>query len=272
MTQPDGKDSSHAPPGPPCDRPRILLVEDNPVLQRLMTTLLERDGYLVELVTNGRDALEAFEASRPDLVLMDVQLPVMDGLRAARLLRAREKAVGGHVPIVAVTAGTGLDEKERCLAAGMDECFVKPVQPGELLGALTRLLGKRARGTPEPPAPSVVAPQTVAGPDWLVNLKRNGIGEEGVERLVRAFLDSVPPRLASLRQALTAGDLAAAQLAAHSLRGSLSVFAPQQALDAAKQVPGMGVGAMDEQAVLAPLEAGVERLMRSMQEYLEKKA
>src|SRR5262245_59813568 len=117
---PDQSDSPAQAPGGAGGAKKVLLVEDNPVNQQVMLMLLSRAGFAVELAANGREALEAFEKRPFDLVLMDVQMPEMDGIRATRLIRAREKVTGGHVPIIAVTANALPGERQRCLTAGMD--------------------------------------------------------------------------------------------------------------------------------------------------------
>jgi CheY-like chemotaxis protein len=105
---------------------RVLLVEDNVVNQRIACTLLERQGHVVVVAENGRAALEALECTDFDLVLMDVQMPVMDGLAATTAIRRREEGTGRHVPIVALTANALKGDRERCLEAGMDGYVAKP--------------------------------------------------------------------------------------------------------------------------------------------------
>jgi PAS domain S-box-containing protein len=131
-------------PRPPAPTPattphrplRVLLVEDNPVNQKLAVGLLVRRGHAVVVAGNGKQALAALEADRFDVVLMDVQMPEMDGLEATRAIRDREKASGGHVPILAMTAYATTGDRDRCLEAGMDGCLAKPVHGTELLAAV----------------------------------------------------------------------------------------------------------------------------------------
>ncbi len=108
---------------------RILLAEDNLVNQRLGERLLQKDGHSVVLAGTGKAALEAWERGAFDLVLMDVQMPEMDGYEATVLIRQKEKKTGGHIPIIAVTAHAMKGDQERCLAAGMDGYVSKPIQP-----------------------------------------------------------------------------------------------------------------------------------------------
>ena len=134
-----------APSGPP-EKPRlsperrVLLAEDNAVNRKLVQVLLERRGVMVEMAQDGRQALEAWQKGNFSLILMDVQMPVMDGLEATRRIREQERRQGGHVPIVAMTAHAMEGDKERCLEAGMDEYLAKPIQMGQFMQMLTRLL------------------------------------------------------------------------------------------------------------------------------------
>jgi len=117
-------------------RLRILLAEDNAVNQRLATRLLEKRGHSVTVAATGREALAALENATFDLVLMDVQMPDMDGLEATAAIRAREAGLGRRIPIIALTAHTMKGDRERCLAAGMDGYVAKPVIAAELIAAV----------------------------------------------------------------------------------------------------------------------------------------
>jgi signal transduction histidine kinase/DNA-binding response OmpR family regulator len=123
----------HAPLKSPTAPLRILLTEDNLINQRVASTLLQREGHEVFIANNGLEALREFEERPFDLILMDVQMPQMDGLEATAAIRRREKARGGHIPIIAMTAHAMADDRERCLAAGMDSYVSKPVDIHRLL-------------------------------------------------------------------------------------------------------------------------------------------
>jgi signal transduction histidine kinase/DNA-binding response OmpR family regulator/HAMP domain-containing protein len=133
-------------PPPACETParrpcrRILVVEDNPVNQRLVVRLLEKQGHAVEAVSTGKAALATLARQAFDVVLMDVQMPEMDGLEATAAIRARERLTGAHVPIIALTAHAMPDDRERCLKAGMDAYLAKPVRAGDLYAAIERVL------------------------------------------------------------------------------------------------------------------------------------
>jgi len=118
---------------------RILVAEDNSVNQRLAQRLLEKHGHAVKLAANGLEALAAFAAERFDLILMDLQMPELDGLQTTLAIREREKAGGHHIPIIALTAHAMKGDRERCLAAQMDGYLAKPFKPAELFAAIERL-------------------------------------------------------------------------------------------------------------------------------------
>jgi CheY-like chemotaxis protein len=121
---------------------RILLVEDNPVNQRLATRMLEKEGHGVVVAGNGKEAIAAWLKQPFDLILMDIQMPEMDGLQATRAIRRAEAGLNQHIPIVAVTAHAMSGDRERCLAAGMDDYISKPIRKSDLL----EMIGKHTIG------------------------------------------------------------------------------------------------------------------------------
>ena len=127
----------------------VLLVEDNPVNQRLATRMLEKRGHRVVLAGNGREALEALEKASFDLVLMDVQMPEMDGFQATAAIREKEMGTATHLPVIALTAHAIKGDRERCLAAGMDGYLTKPIKPRELDDVLESYLARRTEKKPE---------------------------------------------------------------------------------------------------------------------------
>jgi CheY-like chemotaxis protein len=120
-------------------RLRIAVVEDNVVNQRVAAAMLEKRGHSVAIASNGREALDVIDAESFDLVLMDVQMPEMDGLEATQVIRKREKGQGRHVPIVAMTAHAMKGDRERCLAAGMDDYISKPIRETDLFLVIERV-------------------------------------------------------------------------------------------------------------------------------------
>src|SRR5262249_4603239 len=158
------------PPAPHAPRStlRILLAEDNPFNQKLAQGLLTKEGHSLVVVNNGAEAVAALDRDAYDLVLMDVQMPEMDGFQATRLIRQREAERGRRTPILAMTAYAMKGDRERCLAAGMDGYVSKPIRARELFEAIAA-----AVGTPDPqPRSASLTPGEA--PDWEAALERVG--------------------------------------------------------------------------------------------------
>ena len=134
---------------PPARALRILVAEDNTVNQRLVTRILERRGHVVALAAHGGEALAALAGERFDIVLMDVQMPEMDGFEATAAIRAREHASGERIPIIALTAHAMKGDEERCTRAGMDAYIAKPLDPKRLVEMIERF-GDRSASGPSP--------------------------------------------------------------------------------------------------------------------------
>jgi two-component system sensor histidine kinase/response regulator len=143
-------------------RSRILLAEDNAVNQTLALRLLEKRGYSVIIAGNGRIAVEAFENNQFDVVLMDIQMPGMDGFEATAAIRAKEKLTGGHVPIIAMTAHALKGDQERCISAGMDGYVSKPLRTSEFYSTIESMLQNKdsARASE-----AVSVPDPIVGPN-----------------------------------------------------------------------------------------------------------
>ena len=122
---------------------QILLAEDSLVNQRLAVGLLEKHGHSVDVVVNGREAVAAAQSRDYDLVLMDVQMPEMDGLEATEIIRMNERESGQHMPVVAMTAHAMKGDRERCLESGMDGYVAKPIRAKELFGTIAEVLARR---------------------------------------------------------------------------------------------------------------------------------
>jgi CheY-like chemotaxis protein len=128
---------------------RILLAEDGLVNQRVAMGLLKKHGHQVVLANNGREAVESLDKQSFDGILMDVQMPEMDGFEATAAIREREQRTGRHIPIIAMTASAMKGDRERCLAAGMDGYVSKPIDPEQLYRAVATFAPARARAAPE---------------------------------------------------------------------------------------------------------------------------
>ncbi|MBW3614103.1 MAG: response regulator [Actinobacteria bacterium] len=204
-------------------RGHLLVVEDNAVNQKVASRMLEKLGYRVDVAANGLEAVEAVARIPYGAVLMDCQMPEMDGYEATRLIRQLD-GERARVPIIAMTAGAMREDEERCLAAGMDDYVTKPVDVGRLDAALGRWLRPQA-STQSPPAASEARgagadPEPVRFDDAVLAALQDSEDEQFFAEVVMLFIDTARDRIAQLWKALSSGDMPAATLAAHSLRGS----------------------------------------------------
>jgi signal transduction histidine kinase/DNA-binding response OmpR family regulator len=207
---------------------RILMAEDNPVNQRLGVLLLKKQGHTVVLANNGREALATFSSASFDLVLMDVQMPEMDGFETTAALRRREEGTGRRIPIVALTAHAMKGDRERCLAAGMDGYISKPIQARELFRVIREVLS----------AEQALAPtrHTLAPLDTAAILERLG-GDAAVLREVAVlFRQDAARLLGEIDNALARGDVRLVQRSAHSLKGSAGLFGSFELIETAAEL------------------------------------
>jgi two-component system sensor histidine kinase/response regulator len=211
----------------------ILLAEDNEVNQALMIHMLEKHGHRLIVVGNGKLALAALAHQTFDLVLMDVQMPEMDGFEATAAIRAREQAAGTHLPIVAMTAHALKGDRERCLAAGMDAYVSKPVHFEELLHVMAKLVpGVAAEAPPAPPAEKLFDEAAL-----MDNLHDD---PAFLKEIVDLFLVTYPGLLAKIKDGIVRQDARAIQLAAHTLKGSVGSLQSPAAQAAAMKVEMIG--------------------------------
>ncbi len=221
--------------GPPR---RVLLVEDNPVNQTLVRALLGKHGHAIVVAADGRAALAALEREPFDLVLMDVQMPGMDGLTAAAEIRRRERGSDRHVPIVAMTARAMQGDRERCLAAGMDDYLAKPIHAGALLDVVARLGADGAGVAAASAAPDAAgAVADAAGAEVIDRARIRDFVEDDpvmLEAVVTGFLEHGPEVLAEVRTAIARRDRAALGNAAHVLKGSAGFLGARLVVDLAR--------------------------------------
>ena len=231
---------------------RVLIADDNRMDRTLGTRLLEKRGHLVTAVESGEAALEAVERGTFDLVLMDVQMPGIDGLETTREIRRRERRVGIHLPIVALTAH---EARSHCLEAGMDAYVTKPVDAYEVDEVIRRLVPVLTHA--EDTAPDETCPL-----DEDVALERAGGDHALLVDLAGMCLSDGPAALQRIREGLAGRDSKAVERAAHKLKGSLLVLAADPASEAAYRVEALGAqGALDQAALaLGALESELERL------------
>jgi len=214
----------------------ILLVEDNPVSREMVLNILRRRSHRVTLARDGQEAVAAFGKKKFDLILMDVQLPGMDGLEATRIIRATEHVRGKHTPIVALTGNNRKKDRERCKAAGMDDFLSKPVRVAELLAAIRRqCIGK----TSDEPAILEVEP-AIQGSCPQVDLPallEQVDGEQALAaKLADMFESDLPNHLKAVEAALHDNDAAQLIQAAHAIKGLIGVFGKGAAFAAARSL------------------------------------
>ena len=278
---------------------RILLAEDNSINQKLAVVLLQKAGYSVDAVETGLQALEKVKANRYSAVLMDIQMPDMDGLEATQKIRELERETGQHISIIAMTAHAMQGDRERCLEAGMDDYVTKPLQPKVLFSALERWIpaDDSVRENSEPAqdyssqeqgfamdlddglfgeeTPAVPQERKIAAPvfetafatdalpvdfeDALVHFDGD---REFMWELLKQYQDQLPERLAEIRAAIQAGDASLLARLGHTLKGvSLNFSATSLAtLSLALEELGKREDLRDAPLVLRQLEAEVARV------------
>lgn len=205
----------------------ILVIEDNPVNQRVVERLLQKDGHTVSLANNGQEGVEAVQNGQFDIVFMDIQMPVMDGVTAAKTIRG----LGGQyakLPIIALTANVMKGDPEKYFAAGMNECLAKPIERPKLREAIE----KYATGTSAMPA-SATTPAVADASDTAVacadlgahldleaiNQLGDTLGKETMESLVDMFVSDVENRIAGIQKAVEENNIHELEKEAHTLKG-----------------------------------------------------
>ena len=198
---------------------RILVVEDNLINQKVAVALLTHMGYGCDVATDGRQALEFMDQRQYGAVLMDCQMPVMDGYEATKEIRRRE--VDTHTAIVAMTASAMAADRERCLAVGMDDYLAKPIDRQLLAAVLDQCVGQPTDTSPSPPA---AGDHDSVDTEVLAQLRQLDGGHGLFERLIEVFRRDVAPRVAELARTVARRDLAATATLAHVLKGSCSTL------------------------------------------------
>jgi two-component system sensor histidine kinase/response regulator len=237
---------------------RILMAEDNPFNQRVASLMLAKLGHVVTITGNGRAAVAALAVQSFDLVLMDLQMPEMDGFQATATIRLAEQRTGRHIPIIALTAHAMKEDRARCLDAGMDGYVSKPIQQDKLRKAIEDCVFL-SRETPQggPPDEASASPFDAAAALARVDGDRGFLGE-----MAEMFLEESPPLLARIRHAVAACDSVALVGPAHALKNWTGNFVASRAFDALTELEALGrAGALATAATaLATLEREIERL------------
>lgn len=255
---------------------RVLLVEDNEINRRVAVGLIRSRGHQVVLAENGREAVDTLADQAFDVVLMDMQMPVMDGYEATDAIRQRERQIGGHIPIVAMTAEALKGDRERCLAVGMDDYVSKPINPVDLYRAIERFpalclladIGLRDSQAPaEVPAPAQQGPtNTAPAVDWNIANDRLGGRAEVLSELSALVKVEAPALLADLRRAIETRDFKLLRRSAHTLKGSVSYFGAEPLVQAALALEILGRTESLDNAneLFATLERELNRLLAAL--------
>ena len=264
---------------------RILLTEDNPVNREVAIAMLELLGCHVDLAENGQQALEAVSKQHYDLVLMDCQMPVLDGFSATAAIRQQETASGTsrRLPIIALTANAMEGDRERCLAAGMDDYLSKPFSQGDLHTILQRWMATppsdipQAHRQPGNNVPQVTPPEIpVINKSVFTNLLvMERVGRPSMApKILALYLSNSRQLLSEIRAALSAGDTSALRAAAHQLKSSSALVGAQAASVHAGQIERLAV---DEQLdavarLVLPLEDSVEQACKTFEDTIRPQA
>ena len=266
-----------------CAKPTldVLLAEDNPVNQTVAVRLLKKQGHRVVVAGNGREAVELSANRYFDIVLMDVQMPILDGFQATLEIRKRERETKDHIPIIAMTAHAMKGDRERCLQSGMDGYVSKPVRSADLLAAIEATMARARRAAPPSqsleaavPQPSEKATCSPAEPeaslivDWQVVLSRMDDDEELLREVVQIFISESDQMLADVRDALRSASPSEVRRTCHFLKGAVSYFTTKEPYQCAFALETMGaeenLGAA--QAVFDRLETSITQLRTCLED------
>jgi two-component system sensor histidine kinase/response regulator len=248
---------------------RFLLAEDNEVNQQLAVWILEKRGHSVTVAESGQAALDALATQQFDVVLMDVQMPEMNGFEATRIIRQIEQTTGRHLPIIAMTALAMKGDRERCLAAGMDDYIAKPIQAGQIFQTVDRLLRVDPDHS-EAQHKSLIAVADSGMPDQAFDdgelLSRVEGSKELMEQLIAMFLEEYPPLLIEIAASVDRGDAKLVNQLSHRIKGSAAILSASGVVQTAQRLEDMGEandlsGAID---ALADLDRELNRLQEAL--------
>lgn len=242
---------------------RILLAEDNPINQKLATRLLEKRNHTVIVTGNGKEALETLKKENFDLVLMDIQMPEMDGFEATSILREQEKSTGKHQPVVAMTALAMNGDRERCISAGLDGYISKPIHPRELDEVLDRYVTQKQGSC----FPQELISERNNSVDIAQLLERIDDDRALLEELMQLFKNDYPRGIAAVDAAIHAQNPSELRLAGHSLKGALSNLSAinAAALAAELEMQGKSGDLSQSRTTLEQLEREIEKVASALE-------
>jgi CheY-like chemotaxis protein len=249
---------------------RLLLAEDNAVNAKLALTILRKWGHEVVLATNGREALDLLEGAGFqgfDAILMDVQMPEMDGMEATAAIRARERTLGGHIPILGVTAHAMKGDRERCLEGGMDGYVTKPIRPDILFSELARL-DPAAQLEPEPATGTMTDFGATGALDRVALLDRVEGDMELLSDIIELFKEDSVRQMTAIREAIDKKQADTLRRAAHTLKGTCGNLGAVEAAATALELEKLAVGGdlSHAQESLRSLEEQIQRASKLLDE------
>jgi len=263
-TPADSPEEDRSPTAGVTGRGWILVAEDNPMNQRVATLLLKKLGYRSDVVANGREAVEAVARVPYDLVLMDCEMPELDGVEATREIRAGEAGGERRLPIVAMTANAMPRDRERCIAAGMDDYLTKPVAVDALRGMIEHWMPRPTAPAPEVEPEGAAVEGDALDKDAVARLL--ALQEDGapdvLEELFGMFLGETPRKLMVLREAVESKDARSLERAAHSLKSSCAMLGARSMAALCENLEALGeTGTLDGGlAMLKELELAFDQV------------
>jgi CheY-like chemotaxis protein len=240
----------------------LLVAEDNSVNQTLAIRLLEKLGHAVTLAQNGQEAVTYWQAEKFDAILMDVDMPVMNGYEATQKIRAEEKIRGGHIPIVAMTAHAMKGDREVCISYGMDGYISKPIDTEELWHELDNV----ARQTPVIKEKNVNKKQKLVVADFDKALKLMDDSRELFDEIVSLFMQDTPPHMQRIKDGLAQGNSEWVRQSAHAIKGMVGVFSAEESTQAAALVEKIA-GQNECGAAVEELEISLNELREAIKQY-----
>ena len=257
------------------DKPKILLTEDNPINQEVALGMLESLGCDVEIAENGSEAVDALESKQFDLVLMDCQMPVMDGFEATRTIRSQSSQQ--DIPVVALTANALEGDRELCIASGMDDYLKKPVNQHELQGTIEKWLHQKPTDNIKPipsPIPSPEVPETMnfdfdeKALDAIKALQRPG-KPDILGKIINMYLDKTPELIADIEGGIAANDAARVKMAAHTLKSSSAYLGATTLADQCNKLETKAANEdlVDSSESVANINAGFQALCEEIKKF-----
>jgi CheY-like chemotaxis protein len=239
---------------------RVLVAEDSRVNQELIKRLLQKWGHTSVIAEDGKEVLALLDTGKFDLVLMDLQMPEINGFEATAAIRQKERGAGAHIPIIALTAHALKGDRERCIEAGMDDYLSKPIEAQKLFDVVETAARKSERATPN-------GRRQIRALDIDALVKSFDGDLEMVLVLARVFADSSPSQLSELYEAVARGDAEAIERGAHTLKGSVANFRAEPAVDAAARLEQLArTGDLSTaDSALSMLEKQIERLREELE-------